>query len=191
MDSHGVEERIDSEGRQDGGLTLAHGVALAALLAVIALVAIALFGGGSYRVTAIFANAGQLVKGNQVRVGDRPVGTVTNIELDEDARARVTMQLDGEFDPLHEGTTATVRAPSLSGIANRYVSLNLGPDDGAEIADGGEISADATAAPVDLDQLFNTLDPATRRGLRRFVRGQGTYYAGRGRNARRRLPGPG
>ena len=50
-------------------------LATAALIAAIALVAIALFGGGdAYRVKAVFDNAGQLVPGNEVRVGGQPVG---------------------------------------------------------------------------------------------------------------------
>ena len=41
------------------------------------LVALLMFGGGGgYKVTAVFENGGQLVKGNQVRVGGRSVGTV-------------------------------------------------------------------------------------------------------------------
>ena len=85
--------------------------------------------------------------------------------------------------PLHEGTTATIRATSLSGIANRYVSLKPGPNNADEIADGGQIGADETSAPVDLDTLFNTLDAKTRAGLRNFIRGSGD--AVRGARARR------
>ena len=40
-------------------------------------------------------------------------------------RPRSTITVD---EPLHEGTTAIVRATSLSGIANRYVSLAPGPE---------------------------------------------------------------
>ena len=51
-------------------------LATAALIAAIALVALALFGGGdSYQVKVVFENAGQLVKGNEVRVGGQPVGS--------------------------------------------------------------------------------------------------------------------
>ena len=53
------------------------------------LVALMMFGGdGGYRVTATFENAGQLVKGNQVRVGGRPVGTIEAIELNDRRRRR-------------------------------------------------------------------------------------------------------
>jgi phospholipid/cholesterol/gamma-HCH transport system substrate-binding protein len=161
---------------------------LAALIGAAVLIALLMFGGdGGYRVTAQFDNAGQLVKGNQVRVGGRPIGTVEDIELDDEAQAVVELEIEDELAPLHEGTTATIRAPSLSGIANRFVALQPGPDSNEEIADGGTIAADKTSAPVDLDQLFNTFDPDTRRGLQKLIQGQSTYYSGRSREARRTL----
>jgi phospholipid/cholesterol/gamma-HCH transport system substrate-binding protein len=142
--------------------------------AAVAVVALVLFGTqGGYRVKAVFPNGGQLVKGDQVHVGGRVVGSITGIRVTDDGRAEVEMEID-EFDPLHEGTSAVIRAPSLSGIANRYVSLQLGPNSGEEIGDGDYIEAERLQAPVDLDQLFNTLDPDTRRGLQQIVQGSAT-----------------
>jgi len=134
--------------------------------------------GGGYQVSATFPNAGQLVEGNHVEVGGRPVGSISDIELTEDGRAEITMRLN-EFAPLHVGTTATIRANSLSGIANRYVALDLGPDSEPEIDDGGSIAADDTTAPVDLDQLFNTLDEPTRKALQQVVQGSAQQIDGR------------
>jgi phospholipid/cholesterol/gamma-HCH transport system substrate-binding protein len=166
------------------GSTAARVVAVAAIVAAVALAAIALFGdGSSYKVTAVFDNAGQLVKGNEVRVGGRPVGTIEDIDLNESAQAVVTMSVEDDLAPLHRGTTATIRATSLSGIANRYVSLAPGPNNVEEIEDGGQIGVDETTAPVDIDVLFNTLDPRTREGLRNVIRGSGTWYEGKGEEA--------
>ena len=149
-------------------------LATAALIAAIALVALALFGGGdSYQVKVVFENAGQLVKGNEVRVGGQPVGSISDIELDDQANAVVTMNVNGSVAPLHEGTTATIRATSLSGITSRYISLKPGPNNANRIDDGGRIGADSTTSPVDIDVLFNTLDKKTRGGLRDFIRGTG------------------
>ncbi len=129
--------------------------------------------------TATFENGGQLVKGNQVRVGGVAVGTVDKITLNDRAQAVVKMSIDTGDGDLHRGTTATIRTNSLSGIANRYVSLQPGPDSAPAVPSGGQIRADATDAPVDIDQLFNTLDPRTRKGLQRVIQGQGTYFGGR------------
>ncbi len=157
---------------------------MVALVVAVALVALAVFGGAeSYRVKAVFDSAGQLVVGNQVRVGGGPVGTIRDIELSNSSDAVVTMEIDENLAPLHEGTTATIRATSLSGIANRYVSLSPGPNDANEIDDGGEIGADSTNAPVDIDAVFNALDTETREGLRNFIRGSGTQYDGKGEEA--------
>ena len=160
-------------------------VALGALVAAVALVALAMFGGGGgYKVKAVFQNAGQLVKGNPVQVGGSNIGSVSDIALDDEARAVVTLKINDDFAPLHQGTTATIRATSLSGIANRYVSVNPGPNNAAKIDDGGKIAADQTNAPVDIDTLFNTLDPRTRRGLQNVIRGLGDQYSGQGAKAR-------
>jgi phospholipid/cholesterol/gamma-HCH transport system substrate-binding protein len=144
-----------------------------------------MFGGGSsYTVHAVFDNAGQLVPGNEVRVGGQPIGSITDIELDNDANAVVTMKIEKDLAPLHDGSKATIRATSLSGIANRYISLKPGPNSAQKIDDGGRIGVDDTSAPVDLDVLFNTLDPKTREGLRNLIRGSGDWYDGKAQQAR-------
>jgi phospholipid/cholesterol/gamma-HCH transport system substrate-binding protein len=185
-----LDSRDEREGRireplhDERGSTVARVIAVAALVAVIALAALAMFGGGgSYTVHAVFDNAGQLVPGNEVRVGGRAVGTITDIGLDSSANAVVTMKVDDDVAPLHEGTTATIRTTSLSGIANRYISLVPGPNNGTAITDGGRIGTDETTAPVDIDVLFNTLDPKTREGLKNLIRGSGTWYEGKAQQA--------
>jgi len=151
-------------------------------LAVIALAVVAsaalMFGlGGEYRVHLTLDNAGQLVKGNQVKVGGRPVGLVESIELQDDARARIEVSIDDELAPLHEGSVMTLRATSLSGIANRYLALVPGRNDEPEIPEGGEVPADDGREAVDLDQLLNTLDPQTQRDLQAFVQNAADVFA--------------
>ena len=144
----------------------------AALVLAVAVAALLMFGGeGGYRVSIDLANAGQLVKGNEVKVGGVPVGIVEDITLTDSSRARIELSIsDDDLTPLHRGTTATVRASSLSGIANRYVSLDLGPGNAPEIADGGSIPAEDGRVAVDLDQVLNTLDADTQDDLRAVVR---------------------
>lgn len=162
---------------------MARFLALAGLIGVLVLAALIMFGGsGAYKVTATFENGGQLVKGNQVRLAGRAVGSVDKISLNARSQAVVQMKLDGGLGDLHRGTTATIRASSLAGIANRYVSLQLGPNSAPTVPSGAQILADATDAPVDLDQLFNTLDPKTRKGLQQLIQGQATYFGGRSKD---------
>lgn len=162
--------------------------ALAAVAAAVAIVALLLFGrGGGYEVTARFANASQLVTGNLVRIGGADVGAVERIALTSDGQVDVTMSVGDEDAPLRRGTTAVIRPGSLSGVANRFVDLQLaaGPDAAnPEIPDGGEIDADYTDEPTELDQVFNTLDPETRAAVRRFIEGSAEALRDRGGEAR-------
>ncbi|MEA2422986.1 MAG: phospholipid/cholesterol/gamma-HCH transport system substrate-binding protein [Thermoleophilaceae bacterium] len=157
--------------------------AVAVVVAAVVVVALLLFtGGSSYTVKVEFENAGQLVKGNQVQVGGRPIGTVSKISLTDSGLAEIEITLD-ELAPLHEGTSAVIRSTSLSGIANRYVALALGPQSARKIDSGGYIRADRTTSPVDLDQLFNTLDAPTRRGLQNIIQGSAAQYRGKSEKA--------
>ncbi len=164
------------------GRVLARIAGLGALVILVVLAAMVLFGGEDgteYKLE--FETGGQLVPGNQVLVGGQPIGTVDEITLTEDAHAEVAITVD---EPLHEGTTATIRATSLSGIANRYVSISPGANSEPEIPGGATVPASRTTTPVDLDQLFNTLDERTRAGLRDFIQGQAAVYTGNSAAAR-------
>ena len=160
--------------------------ALAAILAATAVVAVVLRGGGSdYVVRARFADASQLVKGNLVQVSGVPVGSIEKISLTGDGQAEVAMKIDdGAYRPLRRGTRAIIRQASLSGVANRYVDLQLPPGDRTRtIPSGGVIGQGETTTAVELDQLFNTFDPRTRRALSGLIRGENDGYAGRGAQA--------
>jgi phospholipid/cholesterol/gamma-HCH transport system substrate-binding protein len=156
--------------------------AIGALVLVgIAIIILLLSGGdSSNRYRLLFETGGQLVKGNQVLIGGVPVGSVDDVKLTDNAEARVDISVDR---PLHEGTSAIIRATSLSGIANRYVSIQPGPDNAPELDDGATISEVDTTAPVDLDQLFNTLRGPERQALRHIIQGSATVYAGKGPQA--------
>ena len=166
---------------------LARVAATVAVIAAVVILAILIFSGGdSYETRAVFQNAGQLVKGNQVEVSGQSIGSITDIRLTDNGHAEIVMELN-KFTPLHQGTTATIRSTSLSGIANRYVALDLGPNSNDELPSGSTIAADRTTAPVDLDQLFNTLDDRTRLALRQVIQGQATWYGGRSKEINRSL----
>jgi phospholipid/cholesterol/gamma-HCH transport system substrate-binding protein len=107
---------------------------------------------------------------------------VSNIALTRDGQANLTLALN-DYTPLHQGTHATIRLASLSGIANRYVDLDLGPANAPAIPSGGVIGTGSTTDVVDLDELFNTLNGPTRKGLQNVFRGSASQYAGRGQQA--------
>src|ERR687893_689019 len=163
--------------------------ALAALLVLLAVIVVAflLFAGdGGYRVTAEFTNAGQLVKGNEVKAGGVTVGTVKDIDVTQDGRAKVTLGIsDSDYEPLRRGTRVMIKQASLSGIANRYVDLHLGPANGDQIEDGGTIGIDDTGTAVEFDEIFALFDERTRTGLQDFFKGSAEMLKGRGREPRR------
>jgi phospholipid/cholesterol/gamma-HCH transport system substrate-binding protein len=153
--------------------------AVGALIAAVVLVALVLFGGGDaggYKVKARFLNAGQLVKGNPVQVGGVPVGSVKGIRITDDGHAEIELSIDGDHAPLRRGTRAEIRQFSQSGLANRYVDLKLPLNTDDTIPDGGVIDTDSTVTQVDLDELYNTLDPETRRSLQGFFKGSADQW---------------
>ncbi len=152
-------------------------LAVGALALVVLIVAILVFSGSSgaeYHLE--MAEAGQLVKGDQVQVGGVPVGSITNIQLTPDFKARVTIHVDSSLTPLHAGTTAEIRVPSLTTVANRYIALSPGPNNALALPHGATLPASATREVVDLDKLFNTLNAPTREGLKNVIRGSAEQY---------------
>jgi len=167
------------------GPTTAARVAIAGgLLVALALVAVLVLGGDeptTYKLR--FQNAGQLVKDDDVQIGGRRVGAIKKITLTDDNQAEIEIEVQDDYVPLHVGTTAVIRATSLSGIANRYIALSPGPNSAGALPEGGVLTAESSTAPVDLDQLFNTLDPKARKSLQNVIRGSSIQYDGKGEEA--------
>jgi phospholipid/cholesterol/gamma-HCH transport system substrate-binding protein len=158
-------------------------VAVAAVVVVvIVVVAVLIASQTSYTVKANFQDAAQLVKGNLVEVGGSAVGTVSDIKLTPNGQAQVTMKITGSgYSPLRQGTVATIREASLSGVANRYVDLRMPPGSNqTPIKKGGLLPTTNTNTAVDLDQVFNMFDAPTRKSLSGVIRGFATLYGGRG-----------
>ncbi|MBS1676057.1 MAG: MCE family protein [Actinobacteria bacterium] len=155
--------------------------AIGALAVAVIVLAIVLFtGGGGHNYTFMFQNAGQLVNDNQVTIGGSPVGTVSGIDLSPNNLAEVHVEVEQE---LHEGTTAVIRATSLSGVANHYLSISPGPNSSPALDEGTPLGLASTTTPVDIDQLFNSFPAKVREGLQNFIKGNGQIYAGRGKDA--------
>jgi phospholipid/cholesterol/gamma-HCH transport system substrate-binding protein len=158
--------------------------AVAAVVAAIVVVAVLLFagGGGGYTLKMHFINAGQLVKGNQVETGGTSIGSVDDIQITDDGQAVITVSIQDDYAPLRQGTRATIRQASLSGIANRYIDLQMPPGDStntAAIDDGGTIGIERTTTAVDLDQVFAVFDPPTRNAVQEFFKNSAAEFKGK------------
>jgi phospholipid/cholesterol/gamma-HCH transport system substrate-binding protein len=169
------EEKSSAPSR---GVTPARIAVIAALAVAVIVLAVVLFsGGGGHKYTLVFQNASQLVPDNQVLIGGSPAGSVESIELSDDNLAEVNVEVEQE---LHEGTTAIIRATSLSGVANHYVSISPGPNSSPALDEGAEIGLGSTTTPIDIDQFFNTFPRSVRKGLSDFIKGNSSIYAGQG-----------
>jgi phospholipid/cholesterol/gamma-HCH transport system substrate-binding protein len=172
------EEKSPAKGR---GVTRARVAAIAALgIVVIALAVVLLGGDGSHKYKLVFQNAAQLVPDNQVLIGGSPVGSVESIGLTDENLAEIEVSVDQQ---LHEGTTAVIRATSLSGVANHYISISPGPNSSPPLEDGATFGLGSTTTEVDLDQFLNTFPTPVRRALGQFVRGNAAQFTKRGPQA--------
>jgi phospholipid/cholesterol/gamma-HCH transport system substrate-binding protein len=150
--------------------------ALALVVAIVAYIAFSRGGSAEYRFE--LDNASQIVLGDQVQVGGVPVGSVTNITLTSGYKALITISVEGSLVPLHEGTTAQIRVPSLTTVAGRYVALSPGPNSRPALPAGAKLPSGSAQGTTDLDQLFDTLNPRTRKGLQEVFQGTAEQYAG-------------
>lgn len=109
---------------------------------------------------AMFANAGGLRPGDDVRVAGVRVGRVDSVQL-QDAQARVELTLTSD-QPVTTHTHLTLRFQSLLG--QRYVAMVPDPDAsraGAAtvVPDGATIPATRTDGGFDLTALLNGFEP--------------------------------
>lgn len=131
-------------------------------LALAAVIVLLLTGGlwavtrttGDTELTAYFDRAVGLYPDSSVRVLGVEVGTITDVVPAGD-KVRVAMSVESDVDmPADAG--AVIVAPSL--VSDRYVQLTPVYRGGPEMPSGAVITRERTAEPVELDELFGSLD---------------------------------
>lgn len=109
---------------------------------------------GGTRVSALFDKTVGLYAGSSVRVLGVQVGQITGV-TPQGPVVRVDMRVDpGVQIPANAG--AVVVAPSL--VSDRYVQLTPAYDSGPVMASGTVIPKDHTATPMEIDDLYGSLD---------------------------------
>jgi ABC-type transporter Mla subunit MlaD len=107
------------------------------------------------------------------------VGTVRRLDLSLDRRATLaTLELDSAYAPLHRGATAILRQKTLLG--ETYVQLT--PGAGPRIPEGGRLAGARVSDTVQLDEIFDSLDPRTRASFRGWQRDLARGIDGHGRD---------
>lgn len=127
-------------------------VTVAVLLAAVGFSGFRMLRGGGTDVSALFNTTVGLYKGSDVQVLGVSVGSVTAVKPEGD-KVRVTMRLD-HGQSVAADTGAVIVAPTL--VSDRYVQLTTPYTGGAWLRDGATITH--TATPVEIDQLYNSLD---------------------------------
>lgn len=125
-------------------------------------------------VTAAFGDVGQLAAGDDVRENSVRIGQVTDVQHTAN-QAIVTMELQNGGTVYADATAAMW---DVNALGQKFVELDPGTAASGPLA-GQVIPQSRTASSMDIDQLLETLDPATRAATQVAVRQLGTGVAGR------------
>jgi len=110
--------------------------------------------GGQKTLRAHFPRTVSLYEGSDVRVLGVPVGKVTEVRPNG-SDVLVTMEYDDEVQ-VPADAKAVIVAPSV--VGDRYVQLAPAYTGGAELADDTVLGLDRTSAPLELDDIYGSLD---------------------------------
>ncbi len=131
------------------------------------------FGGGipfnpqGYRFEVAFPDSSQLATEADVRIAGVSVGKVIAKSLDPRGnRTIATIQMNNSFAPIHRDTRAILRQKTILG--ETYVQLAPGTPHSPMLADGALLARSNVQNAVQLDQIFNALDPSTRAAFRQW-----------------------
>lgn len=108
----------------------------------------------STEVVVELSSAVGLYEGSDVQVLGVSVGRVVELDPEPD-RVRVTLRLD-PGRKVAAGTAAVLVAPTV--VADRYVQLTEPWTEGPALSDGAVISLADTAVPVEIDELYTSLE---------------------------------
>jgi virulence factor Mce-like protein len=151
-------------------------------------------GNNDYTVKVHFPTANGLIDGSDVFIGGVKVGVVNSVVVDPTppvdngnsnfanptTTATATISIGKQYSPLHQGATAAIRPKSLLG--EKYVAMTVGDPGKDAIPNGTTLPPEATSVNVELDQLVNVFDAATRKQLQKLIDNLGTGLIGQGRN---------
>ncbi|MDN4159850.1 MCE family protein [Nocardioides abyssi] len=137
---------------------LKRAVVPALLVALVVVFGLTVFGGsGTKTVVAHFPRAVSLYEGSDVRVLGVPVGEVESVEP-SGTKVVVTMRYDGEVK-LPTDAQAVLVAPSI--VGDRFVQLTPAYEGGDVIADGTILDEGRTEVPIELDDIYSSIDDLT------------------------------
>jgi phospholipid/cholesterol/gamma-HCH transport system substrate-binding protein len=129
---------------------------LASIAVVIALISAGLVltsGPPATQVTAYFTQAIGVYPGSTVRILGLPVGTIESVQP-EGTSVKVTMTVNGGV-PVPANAAAVVVSASV--VSDRYIQLTPPYTSGPQMASGAVIPVKRTLVPVEVDELYTSL----------------------------------
>jgi virulence factor Mce-like protein len=124
-------------------------------------------------------NAFGLVTGSDVRVAGVNVGSITDLAINEDKRAVLTVEVEGDLTRF--GTDTTCESSPQSLIAEYFLDCEPA---GEPLEEGGTIPASQVTQTVQPDIVANTMREPFRRRLTLLINEFGTALAGNPDNLR-------
>ena len=125
------------------------------IVALVVAAALTMFGSEDKKtLTAHFPRTISIYEGSDVRVLGVPVGTVDKV-TPSGTDVVVTMSYDAEVK-IPADAEAVIIAPSI--VGDRYVQLTPAYTEGEALADNSELDGSRTAVPLELDQVYASLD---------------------------------
>jgi phospholipid/cholesterol/gamma-HCH transport system substrate-binding protein len=122
------------------------------------------FAARGYELKVSFPNAQELATQADVRIAGVSVGKVVGKQLDPQGNGTIaTIEMNNQFAPDHRDARAILREKTILG--ETYVELTPGTPHTRTVADGGLLGRGQVQPAVQLDQIFNAFDPATRRAF--------------------------
>ncbi|MFE6510824.1 MCE family protein [Nocardioides sp. NPDC057767] len=109
---------------------------------------------GEKTLVAHFPRTVSLYEGSDLRVLGVPVGKVTEVEPNG-SDVKVTLTYKNDVD-LPADAKAVVISPSI--VGDRYVQVTPAYDGGKRLEDGAVLGTDKTSVPVELDQIYSSID---------------------------------
>jgi phospholipid/cholesterol/gamma-HCH transport system substrate-binding protein len=134
-----------------------------------------------YEFRVAFSNADQLASQADVRIAGVSVGKVISKSLDPQGnRTIATVELNKKFAPIRRDTVAILRTKTILG--ETYVQLTPGNPRSPALPDGALLARSQVTNAVQLDQIFNALDPTTRQAFRTWQQQLAIAVTGNGQN---------
>ena len=158
----------------------AAGVVLVAAAIAVVLAGASGAGPDPYRVAAVFDNADFLVKGQSVKIAGAVSGTVQEVRLTPERKARVVMEVRRDFGPFRDDGSCSIRPESL--IGEKFVDCEPGTPSGQPLPEQDGLPTlplERNHSPVDLDLVFAALRMPYRQRLTLLVNELGVGLAGR------------